>query len=138
MAKLSYYLLLFMLGGGFVLVVNLTYIDIAVYKSGEIVKAKIEKVNCKRKNSHLDLNYLNSKHSILVPYESCINGVYQVGDSIMVKALPEYRRTQFSKSYEFVWGIIMLIVLTFIMVYWIVAKKEVVKYLSGKSNFKSS
>ncbi|OWY25610.1 hypothetical protein C7N43_20400 [Sphingobacteriales bacterium UPWRP_1] len=137
MNKFIYYLLFLVNCLIVALVARITYVDIAVYKKGTIIKAEIEKVICYRRNSSLDLNYLNSNHVIMISYGDCINGVYQIGDSITVKALPQYRRTQFPNSHEFVSGLIALIFFSFTMVYWIVAKNEVLKYLSGKGNSKS-
>ncbi len=137
MAKLSYYLLLFIVGIGFVLIVRDTYVDIAVYKKGVIVKAKIEKVICNKRNSNLDLNFMNANHFIIVPYANCLKGKYQVGDSITVKALPEYRRTQFPNSN--VWGVgFLLNIIVFIMlIAWIVNRRAIIMQLSGKQKLKS-
>ncbi|QQS29172.1 MAG: hypothetical protein IPM47_20440 [Sphingobacteriales bacterium] len=134
MAKLSYYLLLLIVGIGFVLVVRDTYVDIAVYKKGDIVKAKIEKVVCNKRNSNLDLSFMNANHFIIVPYSNCIKGKYQVGDSITVRVLPEYRRTQFPNSNAFGVGAFLIVIVFIMLITWVVKRKAIILQLSGKEN----
>jgi len=136
MAKFFYYLLFFITSLGLVLGVRDTYVDIAVKKRGEIIRAKIEKVNCHPRNGNLDLTYLNQSHFILIAYADCLKGKYQIGDSITVRALPEYRRTQLpnANTYGGIFAVIFIAILLFL---WILARKEIMQYLSGKGNSKS-
>lgn len=136
MAKFFYYLLFFITSLGLVLGVRDTYVDIAVKKRGTIVKAKIENLDCFSRRSVLYLNINNNNHALIIPYIECKNGKYQIGDSITVRALPEYRRTQLpnANTYGGIFAVIFIAILLFL---WILARKEIMQYLSGKGNSKS-
>jgi len=136
MAKFVYYILFLLVCFLEYLLVRDAYIDIAVNKKGEIVNAEIKQVNCNRRNSNLYISYTNANHSIMIPYTDCLKGKYQVGDSITVRALPEYRRTQFPNSYAY-GGIFIAIIFLILLLLWILARKEIIQHLSGKVDSKS-
>ncbi|HRK27073.1 MAG TPA: hypothetical protein PK239_07260 [Chitinophagales bacterium] len=133
MAKFTYYIFLLFLFFTQYLFIRDAYIDIVVYKKGKIVNAEIKQVNCSRKRSNLYLIYANSNHSIFVSSNKCLDGMYQVGDFITVRVLPEYRRAQFPDAYAYggVFGVIFFFIL---LIFWILLRREIIMHFAGKVN----
>lgn len=79
------------------------YVDLSVSIKGERVKALIVQVNCWSRNSNLELEHKNANHSILISYTDCVNRKYEIGDTIVVDALPQFKRAQLPGKNQY-WG----------------------------------
>jgi len=132
MAKISYYFLLLVNLFGIVIIGRVTFNDLVVSRRGEIIKAKIVKVGCGTRNSDLDLEFENMQYFVMISSGDCKNGKYQVGDSITVKALPEFSRAQLLDSNEHIVFVILIVFLLLSIIYFLTHREITMKYLSGK------
>lgn len=122
MISKPFYFLLISLG--VILFIAATYvsiIDIMVFQKGIIISGLITKVpnSCTTKANVVEIEYKSKEYSLLIPYSTCKENKYAIGDTIQVRAIIGEERTQFPNSDPRVISVVIIIAFGSVFFYFL-------------------
>lgn len=132
MTKVQYYALLIGLLFFTILGFQSAYVDLIVSCKGEKIKAVVKQVNCNLRNSNLYLEHNSNEHSVLISLGDCERSKYQVGDTIIVEALPQFRSAQLPGENQYWDGVLLGLFSLILFIYSLSKKSECLPDTSGE------